>query len=221
MTNRIFTPLAFATLTACTSAASPTAPPPPPPPPAQSTAVATAAPDASIPSPAPSESHAVEEAVFTHPKLHLSFAYPASFSVTPDAAGVTVRSAPLTTISDRSDRNLPAANGYLTIRVSLQHGDVVRAAKRKVALFADSFPDGTTASFKPAEGYAEKVTAGPVAAYRFTMGSHGDNEEDTFVPLGTSTAVIECRYAGSSLSPALSEEAQLRACHRVLDTLKP
>jgi len=108
----------------------------------------------------------------------------------------------------------------LTIRVTQEDGPVTAVARKTNPSFGESFPKGSEASFKESKGYAEKVTIGTVTGFQFTMGSHGSNEQDTFVPMKGKTLLVKCSYAGDYLSPTMSEADQLKACERVVSTLK-
>lgn len=226
MPNRYLPSIVLLLLAACNNSEAPVAAPTPPvapsqtPPPSSPSPGATAA--ASAPAPVASvvEKKPVEEKTFTHSKLSFSFSYPASLTVKEEATGVTVVGDTLASTEDRSGRSNKPIPLQLAIRVTQQSGDVVKVAKRRIPVFGDSFPQGSVASFKESEGFAEKVVLGPLTGYRFTMGSHGTNEEVTFVPRDKNTLVITCSYVGDSLSPKLSESEQLDACHRVAETLK-
>ncbi len=168
-------------------------------------------------SPAPSA-----DKTFTHSTLGFAFAYPDALTLVEDAKGVTLSSATLAKVTvDRSDRSKGPEDVGLSVRVTLEDGALVLVAKKMNPYFGKSFPDGTAASFKEEEGYAEKVSTGSAAAYRFTIGSHGSNQQDTFVPAtAQKTLVVRCSFVGDGHNPAMSEESQLDACKRIVATLE-
>lgn len=216
--------MALSFAAACTPAGhteSTTAPAPPP-----SSASVAAPPASSATRPAPSAASATHapaaaaEKVFTHSKLALAFSYPAFLTAAEDAKGVLLSSAVLATSVDLASDTDKTIDLSLSIRVTVERGDVVAAARRRVPAFAEAFVKGTEASFKESPDYAERVAVGTSHGYRFTMGSHGTNEEDTFVAAGKSTILARCSFVGESLHPKVSEQEQLDACHRVVATLK-
>jgi len=192
------------------------------PPPAADPVVASAVPAAPPPSAAPAAPPPPPDKTFTHSKLGFGFSYPEGLSVKEEAKGATVETEkPIAKVEDRSGKSKTPLDTKLVIRIILEDGNVAAVAKKTNPTFGESFPKGQESAFKEQKDFAEKVTIGTMTGYRFTMGSHGSNEQDTFVAAkGNKTLVVKCSLTGDSLKPTMSELDQEKACDKVVTSLK-
>lgn len=193
---------------------------------AQTTAAASSA-SATQPTPSTpttSTTAPAPEKTFTHSKLGFAFSYPDGLSVKEEAKGATVESAqPIAKVEDRSGKSKTPIDTKFVVRINVEDGNVPAVAKKTNPGFADAFPKGQESAWKEQKDFAEKVTTSAGnTAYKFTMGSHGNNEQDTFIAgKNNKTLVVKCSLTGDNFKPTMSAAEQMRACDQIVSSLKP